>query len=68
MLSRFRRWLDARFGRGADEEEASDSRFVPSPLDVSVRSAHGGGTGDAERELAAVEEEARRLEESQTRD
>jgi hypothetical protein len=67
MLSRLRRWFAARFG-SEDDGESSDSRFVPSPLDSSVRAAHGGNTDEAERELAAVEEEARRLEAGQSRE
>lgn len=58
--------LAARVGRDGDADgESGDSRFVPSVLDRSVRYAHGGGGDEAERELAAVEERARRIEEQQ---
>jgi hypothetical protein len=39
-----------------------DGRFVPSPLDASVRYAHGGGGDDVERELDEIRDEAERLE------
>lgn len=51
-----------RLGSDGDEE-ADDDRFVPSPLDESVRYAHGGSGSEIERELDEIEEEARRLEE-----
>ncbi|MEF8812973.1 MAG: hypothetical protein V5A55_04045 [Halovenus sp.] len=57
----FRRVLTWFTERDADEE-SEDTRFVPSELDESVRYAHGGGS-EAERELAAIQEEARKLEE-----
>lgn len=49
---------------GAEEadEAAEDSRFRPSPLDASVRSAYGDTTWAAERELANVEAKARLLD------
>lgn len=52
----------------ADEEsrEAEDEgRFVPSPLDLSVRAGHGGSDDEIVRELSNVSEQARELEESQ---
>lgn len=54
--------LAARFGGddGADDD-AEDTRFVPSVLDESVRYAHGSSDAAVEREMAAIEEEARRL-------
>jgi hypothetical protein len=57
------RRLAARLGGDRDEEASDDERFVPSILDASVRHAHGGGDAEVERELAAVDEQARRLEE-----
>jgi hypothetical protein len=49
----------------ADEEREtdSDSRFVPSPLDLSVRVGHGGRDDEVVRELSKVSERARELEE-----
>jgi hypothetical protein len=44
-----------------DDEAATDSRFVPSVLDASVRQAHGADEA-GEREIARVQEEAQRLE------
>ena len=35
--------------RSDDGTESDDARFVPSPLDASVRYAHGGGGDEAER-------------------
>lgn len=57
-----------RWGESADEnprEEADSSRFVPSPLDLSVRLAHGGSDDTVVRELSKVDEQARELENTQ---
>jgi hypothetical protein len=54
-----------RWGESTDEEpseEADEGRFVPSPLDLSVRVAHGGSDDTVVRELAEVDEHARELE------
>lgn len=58
-------WFAGWFGDDGEEadEQREDTRFVPSELDESVRYAHGGGS-EAERELAAIQEEARELEET----
>ena len=63
MLRGLRAWLRGLLG-GESDDEATDEerRFVPSRLDVSVRDAHGGQDGAGERELAAVSETARELE------
>ena len=56
-----------RWGESADEEpseEADERRFVPSPLDLSVRVAHGGSDDTVVRELSKVDEQARKLEET----
>ena len=45
-----------------DGTESDGARFVPSPLDASVRYAHGGGGDDVERELDEIRDEAKRLE------
>lgn len=46
------------------EGKTERGRFVPSPLDLSVRVGHGGQDDDAVRELAAVDERARELEQA----
>ncbi len=54
------------FDRGSDESDVEDEEgFAPSPLDLSVRFAHGGPDTEVERELVEVEEQARQLEENQ---
>jgi len=52
----------ALFGGGEDGEESED-RFVPSPLDLSVRIGHGGSDGQRVRELAEMNERAEEIEE-----
>ena len=65
MIRRALGWLAARFGTGEERDDEDDSGwFVPSPLDRSVREAHGA-SDDGERELAEVREQAERLEEGQ---
>ena len=57
-----------RWGERTDEEpseEADEGRFVPSPLDRSVRVAHGGSDDTVVRELSKVDEQARELENTQ---
>lgn len=54
------------FSRGGGDSEATeeaDGRFVPSPLDLSVRSSHGGPDVEIERELHDIDERAREIEE-----
>ncbi|MFC5366606.1 hypothetical protein [Salinirubrum litoreum] len=70
MLDRLRAWLHGLFGGTAetDESDDDDSQFVPSPLDRSVRRAHGSGDEEAGRELGRVGEQARQLEETSRRD
>lgn len=46
-------------------EDDEESRFVPSPLDLSVRVGHGGSDDQGVRELSKIQERARELEESQ---
>ena len=60
LVARLRR-SDAEARTGAEADDGS--RFVPSPLDRSVRKGHGGGDDEAARELTRVDERARRLEE-----
>jgi len=57
-----------RWGESTDEEpseEANERRFLPSPLDLSVRVAHGGSDDTVVRELSKVDERARELEKTQ---
>lgn len=49
------------------DEEADEGRFVPSPLDLSVRIAHGGSDDTVVRELSKIDEQARELEDNQRR-
>ena len=58
----------ARFSGGEEAEDESgteddEGRFVPSPLDLSVRLGHGGSDSERVRELSSVSERARELEE-----
>lgn len=60
----------ALFGgsEGADEEsegEEDEGGFVPSPLDLSVRVAHGGTDGERLRALSKIDKQAKELEEQQ---
>jgi hypothetical protein len=50
---------DADVEPSADDD---DSRFVPSPLDLSVRIAHGSSDGEQARALADINEQAAELE------
>ena len=59
-----------RLGENADEEsdeETDEGRFIPSPLDLSVRIGHGGSDDHVVRELTKIDEQARELEDSQRR-
>lgn len=48
-----------RLGRSVDTDgEESDSGFVPSPLDLSIREAHGGQDVRVEREFSKIHEQA----------
>jgi hypothetical protein len=60
MFDRLFAWL----GRDERDDEPDDGGFLPSRLDASVLWSHGGGTDEAEAELAEVSEEAARLEEA----
>lgn len=58
----------ALFRRTTEDEEAEErSRFVPSPLDLSVRVTHGGQDDEIERELSKIGEQAKNLEDNQCR-
>lgn len=52
----------ALIGRDADDQGDGEHRFVPSPLDLSVRVGHGGQDDDIQRELSKIDERARDLE------
>lgn len=52
-------------GKREDNEDEND-QFVPSPLDLSIRFAHGGPDNEVERELDKINEQARELEEKQS--
>ena len=43
-------------------EEEDEDRFVPSPLDLSVRIGHGGSDGQQVRELAKINKQAEEIE------
>lgn len=49
-----------------EDEEDENNQFVPSPLDLSIRFAHGGPDNEVERELNKINEQARELEEKQS--
>lgn len=60
----------AMFGRGEETEkdpgdEGDEGRFVPSPLDLSVRIGHGGSDDERVRELARIRDRAEEIEEEQ---
>ena len=44
-------------------EEDENDRFVPSPLDLSVRIGHGGHDDEGLREVSDIREQASDLEE-----
>lgn len=57
-----------RLGKKTDEEsdeEIDEGRFIPSPLDLSVRIGHGGSDDHIVRELSNIDEQARELRDSQ---
>ena len=54
-----------RWSENTDEEpgeEANDGRFISSPLDLSVRVAHGGSDDTVVRELSKIDEQACELD------
>ncbi len=54
------------FTRNSDTEEEDDEtdRFVPSPMDLSVRDGHGGGDTEIQRELDDIQQQAADLEDT----
>ncbi|MFT4932379.1 MAG: hypothetical protein ACI91T_002273 [Natronomonas sp.] len=65
MVSSMWELFVALFRGGERTDDDDDARFVPSPLDLSVRVAHGGGDDEAARELSTISEQAHELEERQ---
>jgi hypothetical protein len=72
MLRTVLSWVTDRLGGENAESQATDDEsdgedeeggFLPSRLDASVLTAHGMGTGQAEREIEDIEEHAELLEE-----
>lgn len=58
------------FRGGEETEEEPDEgedegRFVPSPLDLSVRIGHGGSENERVRALSKISEQAQEIEEEQ---
>ena len=53
-----RRFVDRFFDEDDSEDDEDGDRFVPSRLDVSVRDAHGGNGGVAEREIKDIQQQA----------
>ena len=54
-----------RWREDTDEEpseEADDGRFIPSPLNLSVRVAHGGSDDTVVRELTKIDEQVREID------
>lgn len=49
----------------SSESDSEARRFLPSPLDRSVRAAHGGSDEEAARELEQLDEQARELKAQQ---
>jgi len=62
FLSLFRE-AEETDGESDEEEEKNTEQFVPSPLDLSVRSGHGGSDTQKVRELSRISEQAEELEE-----
>ena len=60
FLSKFERNTE-----GEEEEDEEGDGFVPSPLDLSVRYAHGMPDAEIERELHRINEQAREIEDEE---
>lgn len=60
VLQTLFRWSESTDDEPSEEED--EGRFVPSPLDVSVRVAHRGSDDTVVRELSKVDEQARGFE------
>ena len=68
MFRRVLTWLAARLDTDREPDaDGEGSGFVPSPLDRSVRYAHGGSDA-GERALADIQEQADTLEERRQED
>lgn len=55
----------SKLRRNTEKGDEEDEGFLPSPLDLSVRSAHGGPDDEIEREFHRIQEQARELEEKE---
>lgn len=57
----------SKLRRSTEQEEGDEEGegFVPSPLDLSVRYAHGMPDAEIEREFHRIREQARDLEEEE---
>lgn len=55
----------SKFSGSSEEGDEEGEGFVPSPLDLSVRYAHGGPDAEIERELHRITEQARELEDEE---
>lgn len=60
FLSKFKRNIETE-----EEEDEESNGFVPSPLDLSVRYAHGMPDAEIEREFHRITEQAREIEEAE---
>jgi hypothetical protein len=65
LLQRFRRCLGSDADADSGGGDTDDSRFVPSPLDLSVRNAHGSGEREAAREIQRIQEQAAEFDDRQ---
>lgn len=65
MIRRLCERVCSLFSQEPKDSGTGDNRFVPSPLDMSVRSSHGGPDVEIERELHRISEQARDIEEQQ---
>ena len=67
MFRKALHWLARKLGftSKAGDDESEGYRFIPSRLDFSVRSSHGGGNTEGPRELNNINEKAQILEQEQ---
>jgi len=64
FLSLFRGGEESKGESGEESgDEEAEGRFVPSPLDLSVRIGHGGSDSQRVRELAKISKQAEEIEE-----
>ncbi|MFC7131779.1 MULTISPECIES: hypothetical protein [Salinibaculum] len=67
MFRKTLHWLAETVGLTSEggDDESKGRRFVPSRLDFSVRSSHGGGNTEGARELDNIDKKAHILEQEQ---